>query len=237
MPNHIDRSRDAGARARAATPRDLDGRSMIVDKTDPLPVECVVRGYVAGSAWKDYKATGTVCGIALPEGAPGVRPPRASRSSRPRPRRRRATTRTSPSTAWRRSWAATAPRSCADLTLDLYTRARAHAEARGIILADTKLEFGRPRRARGVDRRGLHPGLVALLAAGRLRARAGRSRASTSSSCATTSRASRGTSGRRPLPCRPTSSSRTREKYLEAYARLTGRRRRRRRRTGAGSPR
>src|SRR2546422_241770 len=46
----------------------LEGRSMIVLKTEPLPVECVVRGYIAGSGWKDYRATGAVCGIPLPPG-------------------------------------------------------------------------------------------------------------------------------------------------------------------------
>ena len=46
----------------------LEGRSMLVVKTDPLPVECVVRGYLAGSGWKDYVATGSVCGIPLPRG-------------------------------------------------------------------------------------------------------------------------------------------------------------------------
>src|SRR5229473_3640840 len=47
---------------------DLAGRSMIVRKTQPLPIECVVRGYVSGSAWKDYRATGKICGIELPAG-------------------------------------------------------------------------------------------------------------------------------------------------------------------------
>jgi phosphoribosylaminoimidazole-succinocarboxamide synthase len=48
----------------------LSGRSMIVRKARPLPIECVVRGYLIGSGWKDYQATGAVCGIALPEGLP-----------------------------------------------------------------------------------------------------------------------------------------------------------------------
>ena len=46
----------------------LDGRSMIVRRTDPLPIECVVRGYISGSGWKDYRATGKICGIPLPTG-------------------------------------------------------------------------------------------------------------------------------------------------------------------------
>src|ERR1700675_1838415 len=47
---------------------ELAGRSMLVRKTEPLPIECVVRGYVSGSGWKDYRATGKICGIALPAG-------------------------------------------------------------------------------------------------------------------------------------------------------------------------
>src|SRR5690348_16971112 len=47
---------------------ELAGRSMVVRKTQPLPIECVVRGYVSGSGWKDYKATGKICGISLPTG-------------------------------------------------------------------------------------------------------------------------------------------------------------------------
>src|ERR1700694_17354 len=47
---------------------DLAGRSMVVRKTQPLPMECVIRGYVSGSGWKDYVATGKICGIALPDG-------------------------------------------------------------------------------------------------------------------------------------------------------------------------
>src|ERR1700736_5925829 len=47
---------------------DLDGRSMLVRKTQPLPIECVVRGYISGSGWKDYRSTGKICGIPLPSG-------------------------------------------------------------------------------------------------------------------------------------------------------------------------
>jgi phosphoribosylaminoimidazole-succinocarboxamide synthase len=52
----------------AAHAQILRGRSMLVRKTTPIPIECVARGYLAGSGWKEYKATGTVCGIALPPG-------------------------------------------------------------------------------------------------------------------------------------------------------------------------
>ena len=67
VPNHIDHSGQA-VPALERHARELEGRSMIVIRTEPFPVECVVRGYVAGSAWKDYVATGAVCGITLPPG-------------------------------------------------------------------------------------------------------------------------------------------------------------------------
>ncbi len=119
----------------------LEGRSMIVLKTDVLPVECVVRGYIAGSGWKDYKATGSVCGIAL---RPGLResdrldPPIFTPATKAEtghdeniPYERMAET-------VGQDRAAEARR----VSLEIYARARAHAEARGILLADTKFEFG-----------------------------------------------------------------------------------------------
>ena len=69
VPNHVVTADVDEYPAELRAFRDqLEGRSMIVVKTDVLPVECVVRGYLAGSGWKDYKATGSVCGIALPAG-------------------------------------------------------------------------------------------------------------------------------------------------------------------------
>ena len=78
----------------------LTGRTMLVRKTAVVPVECVARGYLAGSGWKEYRASGTVCGIPLP---PGLREASncPNRSSRRPPRKREAsTTRTSASSAW-----------------------------------------------------------------------------------------------------------------------------------------
>jgi phosphoribosylaminoimidazole-succinocarboxamide synthase len=119
----------------------LEGRSMIVRRTQPLPVECVVRGYLAGSGWKDYKSRGEVCGIALPSGL--------------READRLPTPLFTPATKAESghdeniSFAEMAERvgvSVAEearrVSLELYARASAHAEARGIILADTKFEFG-----------------------------------------------------------------------------------------------
>jgi phosphoribosylaminoimidazole-succinocarboxamide synthase len=119
----------------------LAGRSMLVRKTTPLPIECVARGYLSGSGWKDYQATGAICGIRLPPGlvesdrlpAPIFTPATKAESGHD------------------------VNISAADagalvghdllerlerLTLELYRFGVTHAESRGILLADTKFEFG-----------------------------------------------------------------------------------------------
>jgi len=119
----------------------LDGRSMIVLKTEPLPVECVVRGYIAGSGWKDYRATGAVCGIPLPPGlqeSQRLDPPLFTPSTK-------AETGHDENISFARVERSLGPERAAevrDVSLEIYRRARAHAEERGIILADTKFEFG-----------------------------------------------------------------------------------------------
>jgi phosphoribosylaminoimidazole-succinocarboxamide synthase len=119
----------------------LRGRSMLVRRTDPLPVECVARGYLAGSGWKDFAATGELCGIRLP---PGLR-----ESDRlPEPIFTPATKATSghdiniPEAAAADLLGADRLRRVKELTLCLYKRASDHAESAGIIIADTKFEFG-----------------------------------------------------------------------------------------------
>ena len=119
----------------------LEGRSMIVRKTEVLPVECVVRGYLAGSGWKDYRATGAVCGIPLGAGlreSDRIEPPIFTPATK-------AETGHDENISYDfmvgivgSERAAQARRT----SLEIYSRARAHAEARGIILADTKFEFG-----------------------------------------------------------------------------------------------
>ena len=96
-------------------PEEVRGRGVLVEKLEMVPVECVVRGYITGSGWKDYQRTGAVCGIELPGGPAGVRAAARSRSSPPPPRPRWATTtRTWTSTARPRSWATgRCSRSCA----------------------------------------------------------------------------------------------------------------------------
>lgn len=119
----------------------LAGRSMLVKKCRPLPIECIVRGYLAGSGWAEYKKQGTVCGLALP---PGLR-----ESERlPEPiftPSTKATTGHDENIPFEEA-ARLVGRELAEevrrLSLELYRRASAWAEPRGIILADTKFEFG-----------------------------------------------------------------------------------------------
>ena len=121
----------------------LAGRSMIVRKTSPVPIECVARGYLLGSGWKEYKAKGKVCGIPLPAGLQ-----EASKLSEPilTPATKEEGGKHDENISFERMAelvgleTATALR---DRTLDVYRRAAAYAESRGIILADTKLEWGR----------------------------------------------------------------------------------------------
>ena len=119
----------------------LRGRSMIVQKAKPLAIECVVRGYLAGSGWKEYRSNQTVCGIGLP---PGLQ----ESSELPEPiftPATKAETGHDENISYAKavdivgSEVATRVR---DLSLRLYAEARRHARERGIIIADTKFEFG-----------------------------------------------------------------------------------------------
>jgi phosphoribosylaminoimidazole-succinocarboxamide synthase len=119
----------------------LAGRSMLVKKTAPLPIECVARGYLSGSAWKDYVSTGAVCGIRLPAGL--------RESDRlPEPIFTPATkAQTGHDINISEADAAelvgpTVLARVKDLTLRLYAVGAAHADSCGIIVADTKFEFG-----------------------------------------------------------------------------------------------
>jgi phosphoribosylaminoimidazole-succinocarboxamide synthase len=120
---------------------DLAGRSMIVCKTEPLPIECVVRGYVSGSAWKDYCATGKISGIALPTNL--------RESDRlPEPiftPATKAATGHDENISFEQAAALIGKELAGKVravSLEIYRRAAAYAEPRGVILADTKFEFG-----------------------------------------------------------------------------------------------
>ena len=184
---------------------ELAGRALLVRRLEMLPLECVVRGYLAGSGWKDYGRTGAVCGIPLPTGLREAdRLPRTLFT--PSTKADRAgTTRTSPPSRASRSSASERYREVERVSIALYERAAAAALARGIILADTKFEFGLDaRRLAGRRRRGADARLVALLAGRQLRARHPRRRPSTSSTCATGWRRSRLGQDARPGPSCPT---------------------------------
>lgn len=127
----------------------LEGRSMLVKRAAMFPVECVARGYLAGSGWKDYKATQTVCGIPLPAGLEdGSRI--ESPSGLPEPIFTPATKSQDgahdeniPFSEMERVIGAEDAAELKRLTLAIYAKAAAHAEKHGLILADTKFEFGR----------------------------------------------------------------------------------------------
>jgi phosphoribosylaminoimidazole-succinocarboxamide synthase len=140
IPNHVLSAADFPAPFDAHR-EELAGRSMVVRKTQPLAIECVVRGYVSGSGWKDYRSTGKICGIALPQGL--------RESDRlPEPLFTPSTKATSghdenisfeqAATLIGKDLAARVR----DVSLEIYRRAAAYAEPRGVILADTKFEFG-----------------------------------------------------------------------------------------------
>ena len=119
----------------------LNGRSMIVQKAEPLPIECVVRGYLAGSGWKEYVQTGMVCGIPLPAGlreGEELETPIFTPATK-------ATTGHDENISFEAARALVDPAiadSARDLSLRLYSTARAYARTRGLIIADTKFEFG-----------------------------------------------------------------------------------------------
>jgi len=120
----------------------LRGRSMIVARADMFPVECVVRGYISGSAWMEYKATGSVCGINLPKGL-------RESDQLPEPIFTPATKATTGHDenisfdAMAQILGGEVSEQLRDLTLSIYKKASEYSRQRGIILADTKFEFGR----------------------------------------------------------------------------------------------
>jgi phosphoribosylaminoimidazole-succinocarboxamide synthase len=140
IPNHVLSATEFPA-AFDAYRDDLAGRSMIVRKTQPLPIECVVRGYVSGSGWKDYRSTGKICGITLPAGL--------QESDRlPEPIFTPATKAVSghdENISFEQA-ASLVGKELAErvraVSIEIYRRAAAYAEPRGILVADTKFEFG-----------------------------------------------------------------------------------------------
>jgi phosphoribosylaminoimidazole-succinocarboxamide synthase len=135
-PNHLVSYTDVPEQAR--------GRAMLVERLQMVPVECVVRGYITGSGWKDYKSTGAVCGIELSEGL-------EESQQLPEPIFTPATKAElgdhDENVTFDRAAEIVGDRPLLEelrrLSIELYSFASAHARERGIILADTKFEFGR----------------------------------------------------------------------------------------------
>lgn len=137
ISTHVDDYPEATAADRTL----LAGRSMLVRRTEPLPIECVARGYLSGSGWKDYQATHGVCGIPLPAGlvesarlpVPIFTPATKAQSGH------------DINISYDEASGLVDPAVLArarDLTLQLYAEGALHAESCGIIVADTKFEFG-----------------------------------------------------------------------------------------------
>lgn len=120
----------------------LEGRAALVRRAEMFPVECVARGYISGSGWKEYKRDGTVCGIALPDGL-------QESEQLPEPiftPATKAETGHDENISFEGMVSIVGQEvaeTLRELTLELYTKAAAHARKRGIIIADTKFEFGR----------------------------------------------------------------------------------------------
>ena len=140
VPNHVI-SADNFAGVLAPYADALQGRAMLVLRTEPVPIECVVRGYLSGSGWKDYQKTGSVCGIALPAGL-------RESDWLPEPIFTPSTKATSGHDE-NISFDETVARigqplaeKLRDTSLAIYKSAAEFASARGIIIADTKFEFG-----------------------------------------------------------------------------------------------
>jgi phosphoribosylaminoimidazole-succinocarboxamide synthase len=142
LPNHLLETEAARFPPPLAAQADvLAGRAVLVRKCRVVPFECVARGYISGSGWKEYKRTGAVCGIRLPEGlvesqklpAPIFTPATKAETGHDE--------NVSFETMARAVGEPLAAR-LRDLTLELYTKAAQHAETKGILIADTKFEFG-----------------------------------------------------------------------------------------------
>ncbi|MFQ5816454.1 MAG: phosphoribosylaminoimidazolesuccinocarboxamide synthase [Terriglobia bacterium] len=198
----------------------LRGRSMLVKHAHPVPIECVVRGYLAGSGWKDYQQGGRVCGIPLPAGL-------RESEALPEPLFTPATKATSGhdiNISFDDMVARVGGRlaeQLRSLSLDIYRRAADYARTRGIILADTKFEFGRlgervllidevltPDSSRFWDRDHYRPG---------------QSQASFDKQFVRDYLEQSGWNKQPPAPALPPAVVQaTRERYREAYRRLTG---------------
>jgi len=221
VPNHLlsaDASQYPAPLQRYAD--QLRGRSMIVARAKMFPVECVVRGYISGSAWKEYKATGTVCGIALPKGL--------QESDRlPEPIFTPSTKATSghdENISFAEMSKLVGPElgnQLRDLTLTVYKKAADYALQKGIIIADTKFEFGRTPRGITLADEVLTPDSSRFWPADKYAP--GRAQESFDKQYVRDYLEEIRWNKRPPAPALPVEvARRTSEKYVEAYHQLTG---------------
>jgi len=199
----------------------LNGRSMLVMNADMVPVECVVRGYISGSAWKEYKATGKVCGIELPK--------ELRESDRlPEPIFTPATKATTghdeniPFDEMVRRVGGELSEQLRDLTLKVYRKAADYAQTKGIIIADTKFEFGRTAKGITLADEVLTPDSSRFWPADKYAP--GSAQDSYDKQYVRDYLEEIRWNKQPPAPALPVEVARkTSEKYLEAYQRLTGR--------------
>ena len=198
----------------------LRGRSMLVRKTDPLPVECVARGYLSGSGLKDYQRTGAVCGVPLP---PGLRDSDRLPSPIFTPATKADTghdENISEAQAGEILGADLVAR-LRQLTLAIYDRGVEHAAAKGIIIADTKLEFGLHGDTLILIDEVLTPDSSRFWPADAYRP--GQAQPSFDKQFVRDHLEAIGWNKQPPVPSLPEDViTRTREKYIEAFRRLTG---------------
>src|SRR5712672_2448723 len=222
VPNHVITADVEGypqALQKYADP--LRGRSMIVQCAEMFPVECVVRGYISGSAWKEYQASGKVCGIDLPAGL------RESEAF-PEPIFTPATKAVSghdeniPFAKMCEIVGTESASHLRDLTLRIYRKAAAYARQRGNIIADTKFEFGRTAQGITLADEALTPDSSRFWPADKYTP--GSAQESYDEQYVRDYLEQIRWNKKPPAPALPTEvASRTSEKYLDAYLQITGR--------------
>jgi phosphoribosylaminoimidazole-succinocarboxamide synthase len=199
----------------------LRGRSMLVRRAEIFPVECIVRGYISGSAWKEYKSTGKVSGIPLPAGlkeSDAFPEPIFTPSTK-------ATTGHDENISFDQMCQVIGVENAShlrDLSLRVYKHAAAHARQRGIIIADTKFEFGQTAQGITLADEVLTPDSSRFWPADKYAS--GRAQDSYDKQYVRDYLEQIQWNKQPPAPALPPEvARRTSEKYLEAYSQLTGR--------------
>jgi phosphoribosylaminoimidazole-succinocarboxamide synthase len=222
VPNHVETANVGAYPAMLQKYSDqLQGRSMLVKRAEMFPVECVARGYLSGSGWKQYQATGSVCGIPLPAGL---------RDSDPLPEpiftpATKAETGHDENISFDRMvgiLGGELSEQLRTLTIDIYRKAADYARQRGILIADTKFEFGRTAAGITLADEVLTPDSSRFWPVDTYTP--GKTQNSYDKQFVRDYLESIQWNKQPPAPALPTEvASKTSEKYVEAYRRLTGR--------------